>query len=59
MLTKEATRESIESFLSRKLNKQKLWAEDDIQFFSRDVRGNVYHVSSLKDADSIVFRFKS
>jgi len=58
MLSTKDTRKSINSFLQRKLHSQP-WEEDDIQFFARDVSGNVYHVSSFHDADSVKFRYKN
>ena len=51
------TRNTIDSFLQRKFHANP-WEEEDIQFYSRDVHGNVYHVNSLEKADSVVFHYK-
>ncbi len=58
MLASQATRKSIHKFLERKFQAQP-WEEDNIQFYARDMSGNVYHVDSLVDADSVVFRYKN
>lgn len=58
MLSNEATRQSIEGFLKRKFSDRHLWEEEDIQFYSRDISGNVYHAKSIEDADSVVFRYR-
>ena len=59
MLSREATKRSIDRFLGSKMDRGSFLSEDDVQYYKRDVRGNVYHVGSLRDADSVVFRYRN
>ena len=56
MLSTQDTRASIDRFLERKFKSHGM-SEDDIQFYARDLSGNVYRVDSIDKADSIKFRY--